>query len=187
MCETHQPTRLQGMPIFRTPSGKIELYSEQAEREGYDALPGYEPAAESAEADPDLARDFPINLLSPAAHHFLNSTFSNIVSLQKSEKEPRIWVNPVDAEGRGIADGDLLRVWNRRGEVRLRAMVSENVKPGVAWSPSLWWHRDSPGGNVNLLTSDRLTDMGGGSTFHTNLVQFAKHTADSLSNVTSGP
>ncbi len=170
--------RIQGtlgrQPAFRTSSGKIELYSEQAAREGFDPLPSYEAAAESAEADPALAREFPVNLLSPAAHHFLNSTFSNIESLQKSEKEPRIWIHPKDAESRGIADGDPLRVWNRRGEVRLRAVVSENVKPGVAWSPSLWWHRDSPGGNVNMLTSDRLTDMGGGSTFHTNLIQFEK-------------
>lgn len=160
---------------FRTLSGKIELLSEQAARDGYDALPDYDPPAESAEADPELAAEFPVNLLSPAAHHFLNSTFSNVPSLQKGEKEPRIWINPQDAATRRIADGDWLRVWNRRGEVRLKAVVSENVKPGVAWSPSLWWHRDSPeGGNVNALTSDRLTDMGGGSTFHTNLIQFAR-------------
>lgn len=160
---------------FKTPSGKIELYSEQAAQDGHDPLPNYEPPAESAEADPDLAATFPINLLSPAAHHFLNSSFANVASLQKSEKEPRIWISPQDAEERGIADGDWLRVWNRRGEVRLKAVVGNNVKPGVAWSPSLWWHRDSPeGGNVNALTSDRLTDMGEGSTFHTNLIQFAR-------------
>ncbi len=169
-----KPGSSAALPPFRTPSGKIELYSEQAEREGFDPLPGYEPAPESAEADPALGREFPVNLLSPAAHHFLNSTFSNVESLQKGEKEPRIWIHPEDATARGVVDGDPLRVWNRRGEVRLRAVVSNNVKPGVAWSPSLWWHRDSPGGNVNVLTSDRLTDMGGGSTFHTNLVQFEK-------------
>src|SRR5579884_773220 len=160
---------------FKTPSGKIELYSERAAQDGYDLLPSYEPPAESAEADPELAAAFPINLLSPAAHHFLNSTFSNLPSLQKSEKAPRIWINPQDAQARGIADGDWLRVWNRRGKAKLMAVVSENVKPGVAWSPSLWWRRDSPDhANVNALTSDRLTDMGAGSTFHTNLIQIAR-------------
>lgn len=160
---------------FRTPSGKIEFYSEQAKQDGHDPLPQYVPLAESAEGDPALARRYPVNLLTPAAHHFLNSTFSNLPSLQKGEKEPRIWVHPQDAGSRGIADGDWLRVWNDRGEVRLKAVVSENVKSGVAWSPSLWWNMDSPlGSNVNALTSDRLTDMGGGSTFHTNLVQFEK-------------
>lgn len=158
-----------------TPSGKIELYSNQAAQDGYDPLPNYEPPAESVEADPELGREFPINLLSPAAHHFLNTTFSNLPSLQRGEKEPRIWIHPQDAELREIADGDWLRVWNRRGDARLKAVVSENVKPGVAWSPSLWWQRDSPcNRNVNALTSDRLTDMGGGSTFHSNLVQFAR-------------
>jgi anaerobic selenocysteine-containing dehydrogenase len=159
---------------FRTPSGKIELYSEAAQRDGYDPLPNYEPPAESAEADPELAAEFPVNLLSPAAHHFLNSSFANLESLQQAEKEPRIWVNPEDAAARGVTDGDWLRVWNRRGCVHLKAVVSEKVRPGVAWSPSLWWHRDSPAGNnVNALTSDRLADMGGGSTFHSCLIQFA--------------
>ena len=168
--DTRHPT-----PSWLTLSGKIELYSAQAEKDGYDPLPNYEPPAESVEADPELGREFPVNLLSPAAHHFLNTTFSNLPSLQKGEKEPRIWINPLDAEQREIADGDWLRVWNRRGEARLKAVVSDNVKPGVAWSPSLWWQRDSPcNRNVNALTSDRLTDMGGGSTFHSNLVQFAR-------------
>jgi anaerobic selenocysteine-containing dehydrogenase len=160
---------------FKTTSGKVELYSQQAMQDGYDPLPNYEPPPESADADPELAAEFPINLLSPAAHHFLNSTFSHLPSLQKGEKEPRIWIHPEDAASRGVEDGDWLRVWNRRGAVRLRAVVSNHVRPGVAWSPSLWWHRDSPENhNVNTLTSDRLTDMGGGSTFHTNLIQFAR-------------
>ncbi len=160
---------------FRTPSGKVEFTSEAAVRDGFDRLPNYLPPAESEEADPELAAQFPINLLSPAAHHFLNSTFSNLDSLKKGEKLPRIWINTLDAEARGVNEGDWVKVWNGRGEVRLQAVVGEKVKSGVAWSPSLWWHSDSPeGGNVNSLTSDRLTDMGGGSTFHTNLVQFAR-------------
>ena len=176
--ELPQPSALSPQP-FRTNSGKAEFYSEAAKADGFDPLPNYEPAAESAEGDAELARQFPINLLSPAAHHFLNSTFSNVDSLMRGEREPRIWVNPADAAERNIADGDELKVWNRRGTVLLKAVVSENVKPGVAWSPSLWWHRDSPDNrNVNALTSDRLTDMGGGSTFHTNLVQIAKWNGD---------
>ena len=160
---------------FRTGSGKVEFYSQRAKRDGHDPLPEYRPAPESDIGSPKLARRFPINLLSPAAHHFLNSTFSNLESLQKGESEPRIWVNTLDAANRGVESGDLLRVWNNRGEVKLRAVVGENVRSGVAWSPSLWWHRDSHDElNLNALTSDSLTDMGGGSTFHTNLIQFEK-------------
>ena len=87
-------------PSWNTPSGKIELWSEQARADGYDPLPDYAPPAESVEGDPELGREFPVNLLSPAAHHFLNSTFSNLPSLQKGEKEPRIWISPDDAAAR---------------------------------------------------------------------------------------
>lgn len=164
-----------GRRWFATPSGKIELFSQSAQSDGFDPLPDYQPAAESAAADPELASRFPINLLSPAGHHFLNSTFANLPDLQDSERLPRIWIHPEDAEARGVVDGDWVRVWNRRGEVRMQAVVSERTGAGAAWTPSLWWHRDSPcGRNVNALTSQALTDMGGGSTFHTNLVQIER-------------
>jgi anaerobic selenocysteine-containing dehydrogenase len=96
--------------------------------------------------------------------------------MQKGEREPRIWIHPQDAAARGIQQGDWVRAYNGRGEVLLKAVVSaEHVRPGTTWSPSLWWHRDSPGGrNVNALTSDRLADMGGGSTFHTCFVEIEK-------------
>lgn len=156
---------LHGQITFRTPSSKIELYSERAERDGYDPLPTYTPA-EEADADPYR---YPLKLLSPAAHHFLNTSFANLERMQRGERESRIWMHPKDAEARGIRNGDWVRAYNTRGEVILRAVLSaEHVRPGTTWSPSLWWHRDSPGGrNVNALTSDRLADIGGGSTFHT--------------------
>lgn len=159
-------------PRFKTPSGKVELYSERAAQDGYDPLPAYTPSQET-----ELLRaQYPLKLLSPAAHHFLNTSFAELERMQKGEREPRIWMHPHDAELRNIQDGDWVRVFNPRGEVLLRAVVSaEHVRPGTTWSPSLWWHRHSPGGrNVNALTSDSLADMGGGSTFHTCFVQVAK-------------
>ncbi len=160
---------------FRTASGKIELYSEQAKLDGYEPLPDYYPISPDADMNLSEPADYPINLLSPAAHHFLNSTFAHIPSLQKGEQEPRIWIHAEDASLRGVTDGDLLQVWNQRGKIVLKAVISDRVQRGVAWTPSLWWQNDSTDGkNVNHLTSDRLTDMGGGSTFHTNLVQFSK-------------
>lgn len=160
---------LHGEMRFNTPSGKIELYSERAHRDGYSALPTYTPAEE-----PDADRErYPLRLLSPAAHHFLNTTFANLERAQKGEREPRIWIHPQDAEARGIQHGDWVRAYNARGEVFLRATVSaEHVRPGTTWSPSIWWHRDSPGGRgINALTPDRLADMGGGSTFHTCFIE----------------
>jgi len=163
---------LQGEIRFRTPSGKVEFYSQRAKRDGYDPLPVYTPAREEDEA----AQRYPLKLMTPAAHHFLNTSFANLERMQKGEREPRIWIHPQDAEARGIQHGEWVRVYNARGEVLLKAVVStEHVRPGTTWSPSLWWHRDSPGGrNVNALTSDRLADMGGGSTFHTCFVEIEK-------------
>ena len=163
---------LQGEIRFRTPSGKVEFYSQRAKRDGYDPLPVYTPAREEDET----AQRYPLKLMTPAAHHFLNTSFANLERMQKGEREPRIWIHPQDAEARGIQHGEWVRVYNARGEVLLKAVVStEHVRPGTTWSPSLWWHRDSPGGrNVNALTSDRLADMGGGSTFHTCFVEIEK-------------
>jgi anaerobic selenocysteine-containing dehydrogenase len=163
---------------FPTPSGKCELYSERALSDGFDPLPCYEPPAESAEADPALASKYPIQLVSPAAHHFLNSTFAHISKHKRLEARPTIELHPDDAAARGIKTGDRVRTFNDRGQVWFWAEVGETVAPRVASHSSLWWNTDSPcGSNVNALTSDRLSDMGGGATFHTNLVQVERDPA----------
>lgn len=160
---------------FSTPSGKCELYSEQLAAEGLDPLPNYTPIAESPDGSPELYQRYPLNLISPAAHHFLNSSFSNLERSMKGEGEPTIELCTEDAATRGIVTGDWCRVYNDRGEVRLRAKVGDTVKPGVACTLTLWWARDMPDKRgINVLTSQRLTDMGGGATFHTNLVQVEK-------------
>ena len=79
---------------FFTPSGKCELYSEQMARDGFDPLPTWTPPRESAAANPELAQRYPLTLLSPPAHHFLNSTFVNV--LQRYEDGPTLEINPVD-------------------------------------------------------------------------------------------
>ncbi|HEY3110256.1 MAG TPA: molybdopterin oxidoreductase family protein [Chloroflexota bacterium] len=161
---------------FRTPSGKCELYSERAARDGHDPLPRYDPPAEGPGSP--LARRYPLQLVSAAAHHFLNSTFSHIERQRRLEGRPTIELHPSDAAARGIRDGDPVRAFNDRGEARFWARVGETVAPGVAAHSSLWWLRDSPAGrNVNALTSDRLSDMGGGATFHDNLVQVERDSA----------
>jgi anaerobic selenocysteine-containing dehydrogenase len=160
---------------FPTPSGRCEFYSATAARQGLDPLPMYEPPFESAAAQPDLARRYPIHLVSAAAHHFLNSTFNHVARLKLLERRPTIEMHPRDAAARGIADGDRVRVFNDRGATWFWASVGETVCAGTAAHDSIWSLADSPGGaNVNVLTSDRLTDMGGGATFHTNLVEIVR-------------
>jgi anaerobic selenocysteine-containing dehydrogenase len=160
---------------YSTPSGKCEFYSERMERAGLDPVPAYIPPRESAETAPDLAARYPLQLISPPANSFLNSTFSHQETFLRSERQPFIFINPEDADSRSIGDGEMVRVWNDRGECRLVARVSTRIKPGVACALSTWWNKLSPGHtNVNQTVSQALTDIGGGATFYDNLVEVAK-------------
>lgn len=160
---------------FLTPSGKCEFYSEALEQAGLDPLPAFIPPRESPDSAPELAARFPLQLISPPANSFLNTTFSHLSSFLKSEREPFIQLSAEDAEQRGIDDGDTVRVWNDRGECRLVARITDRVKPGVAVALSIWWNKLSPGrANVNQLVSQELTDIGAGATFFDNLVEVEK-------------
>jgi anaerobic selenocysteine-containing dehydrogenase len=160
---------------FVTPSGKCEFYSDALERAGLDPLPTYIPPRESPSSAPDLAAKYPLQLLSPPANSFLNTTFSHLASFIKSEGEPFIQLHADDAARRGISDGDKVRVWNDRGECQLTARISGRVKRGVAVALSIWWNKLSPGRtNVNQTVSQALTDIGAGATFYDNLVEVAK-------------
>jgi anaerobic selenocysteine-containing dehydrogenase len=157
---------------FHTPSGKVEMYSEHAAAKGYDPVPDWVPEVESRveQADP-AAADERLPLLCPASHHFVSSTFANVKNLISKEGAPTLRIHPQDAEARGIRSGQLVRVSNERGWCRLVAEVSEDVRPGVLATTTVWWPRFSPDQrNVNWTTSDRLADLNGGSTFYTNLV-----------------
>ncbi|CAG7627168.1 Dimethyl sulfoxide reductase DmsA [Paenibacillus solanacearum] len=158
-------------PLFpgklRTPSGKIELYSKQMERSGYPPLPTYAPLAEEE-------GDLPFLFIPAPNHNFLNSTFAHNEKHVRMEKTPRLHMNAQDAAALGIASGDRVRVWNRRGECELTAAAGDDVLPGVVVSQGLW--ADAPGRKqlVNALTPDRVADMGGGATFFSGRVQVEK-------------
>ncbi|HEX2332806.1 MAG TPA: molybdopterin oxidoreductase family protein [Burkholderiales bacterium] len=153
---------------FRTPSGKCEFYSEWLEKQGVDPLPFYNPPAEGGDRHP-------LAFLSPPARNFLNSSFANMKRFRDLEREPRLEMHPRDAAERGIADGDMVRVFNDRGSYRLRARVNAKPRPGVVVAPSVWWKKHSPDRrNANNLTSQRTTDIGGGATFYDCRVQVEK-------------
>jgi anaerobic selenocysteine-containing dehydrogenase len=86
-----------------------------------------------------------------------------------------LFLHSDDALKRGIATGDRVRVYNDRGSCLLTAEVDGEVRSGVAWAPSVRWNKlSSDACNVNALTSDRLTDIGGGPTFYSCLVEVEK-------------
>ena len=155
---------------FFTPSGKCELYSEQMARDGFDPLPTYTPPRESAATNPRLAERYPLTLISPPAHHFLNSTFVNVLS--RFEGEPTLEINPIDAIERNIDDGDMVLIRNDRGGFKAKAIVTERARQSVVIAPSIWWSALTPDGrNANHTTPQGLSDMGGGATFYDNLVE----------------
>ena len=160
---------------FPTASGKCELFSEKLEGLGLPAVPDFIPPRESRQSAPELARKFPLGLISPAAHAFLNSTFANLPKQLKQELKPFVEIHPEDALARGINDGDSVRLFNERGSCELFAVVTTRARTGVVVSPSVWWNKLSPGRtNINQLTSQTLSDMGGGATFYDALVEVEK-------------
>ncbi len=158
---------------FSTPSGKCEFYSARMEAMGLDPLPAFTPPHEFPEVVPELAARFPITLVSSPRHQFLNTTFVNVASLRR-DAEPELTVHPDDATPRGIDQGTRVVVFNDRGAFSAVARVSDQVRPGVAWAPSVWWGKlTSDGHNANETTSQRTTDMGAGPVFYDNLVEIA--------------
>jgi anaerobic selenocysteine-containing dehydrogenase len=159
---------------FPTPSGKCELYSAREARAGRDPLPYYAPPHEDPQTKPELAAKFPLQLLTPPAPQFLNSTFANLEAARKGAGERTLEIHPTDATARGIADGALVSVFNDRGRFQARAVLADTVKPGVVVSLGLWWRKWTPDGvNCNATTSTATTDFGGGATFFDNLVEVA--------------
>ncbi|WP_057915266.1 molybdopterin oxidoreductase family protein [Peribacillus muralis] len=140
-----------------TPSGKIELYSERMEQDGYPPLPTYIPIVNDG--------DHPYQFIAAPNHNFLNSTFSNNQKHISLEKEPRLHMNRKDALDAGIEDGEQVRVWNHRGECVLKVTLGENVLQGVVVTQGLWADTEGTKQLVNTLTPDRIADMGGGATF----------------------
>ncbi len=160
---------------FGTPSGKAELYSEALEKQGLDPVAAFTPSPESRHVED--ARRFPLELLARKADNFLNSTFSNIPSLQPMEDRGLLEISAADAQVRGIRDFDEVRVFNSRGEVRLKAKVNGAVRAGTVAARLDWAKLSREGKNINVLTSDRLSDLGGGPVFYSALVEVERVTA----------
>jgi anaerobic selenocysteine-containing dehydrogenase len=160
---------------FGTPSGKCYLFNPNEQAAGRDPLPYYQPPHEDPQTRPELARKYPLQMVTPPDPAFLNSTFVEIAHLRKQAAEPTVDLHPTDAAARGIADGETVTIYNDRGRFRARANVGETVKSGVVVTQGCWWSRYTPDGrNHNTLTSTALTDLGGGATFFDNLVEVSR-------------
>ena len=149
---------------FGTPSGKCEFHAETLT---------YSPPIESRHGDAVLRAQFPLELISPKNDDSMNSTFGYREEIDRQTSQLKISAR--DAASRQITTGDQVRVFNARGSCLLVAKVDGAVAPGVVCAPSTRWPKQSPAfRNVNALTSERLTDKGGGPTFYSCLVQVEK-------------
>jgi anaerobic selenocysteine-containing dehydrogenase len=166
--ETSEPFLPFAYGNFRTPSGKAELYSEAMKALGLDPVAEFTPPSESRHG---IETNFPLELLARKADNFLNSTFSNQPSIQEMEETNLLEMHSTDAQARGIADGETVRVYNRRGEIFLQARVDGAIQPGVV-AARLNWAKLGPGlRNINVLTSEKLSDLGNSATFYSVLVE----------------
>jgi len=157
---------------FRTPSGKAELYCEELKGLGLDPVAAFTPPDESRHGR--NGDGFPLELLARKADNFLNTTFSNVPAVEEMEEPGLLEISAADANSRGIAEDDQVRVFNRRGEILLKARVDGKVQPGVV-SATLNWAKMTPGfQSINSLTSEKLTDMGNSATFYSVLVEVEK-------------
>ena len=157
---------------FPTASGKLEFFSDRMAQAGLDPVAGYTPAHETAQQETALAREYPLALVTPADHYFLNSIFANVPRQRRRSGAATLAIHPDDAAPRCIATGDEVRVANARGSFFALADVSARVRPGVVASTKGRWPGDSKqGATVNATVDERDSDMGGGAVYHDNRVR----------------
>ena len=170
-----------------TDSGMIEIYSEKlaefsetwelAEDEVISPIPEFDPGFESYV---NLTEEYPLLI---SGYHYkahTHSSYSNNAIIEAAAPHAA-WINPIDAEERGIADGDTLRVFNDRGEIRIKAKVTPRIIPGAIAIPQGKWHeadmdgdRIDYGGNINTLTIYRPTPLAKANPQHSNIGQVEK-------------
>lgn len=173
---------------FPTPSGKCEFKSETAAKgnfvagpfrqmyedfqpgEPLDMLPDYVPSRETAATNPELAKKYPLSIVSPKSHGFLNSCYANMENKIKGQGEQFVLINAVDADARGIKDGASVRVFNDRGGFEGAARVTDDVNPGIVVATLGYW-RQLNKGTVNIISSAEFVNMGHAPSFSDNLIQ----------------
>lgn len=163
-----------------TPSGRIEIFSDRIDGFGYDDCPGHPVWLPPTEWLGTATPQAPLHLVSPQPGDKLHSQLESALADQPGARPERVVIHPDDAAARGIADGDLVRVFNARGAARARALVSDGITPGVVALPTGAWYGDpgsniDPHGNPNVLTRDKGTSrLGQGCSAHTALVEVSR-------------
>lgn len=147
---------------FNTPSGKVELFSKQLQDWGLDPVPVFYELQESPLGDTDLARQYPLVLTSWKSEYYRHSGQRQVKALRDQHPEPLVYINPKTAVESGISEGDWVWIATKRGRIRQKAALSDDIDPRVVGVDYAWWFpekgvenlygwRES---NINILTDD---------------------------------
>ena len=158
---------------FRTPSGKLEFYSETMHKQGLPPLPDWEPDQQE-EQD---SRRWPLRLLTAPGYFQSHTAFSTVRFLREREGAPYCILHPDEARSRNLQDGQRVRLFNDRGAVGLLLRVSDEVQPGVALVPGQRPDEETVAGTINMLCSDRYSDIGEGATYQSTFLDVSAWTA----------
>ena len=159
----------EGSQRFLTPSGKLEFYSDSLAAKHIAPMPDW---CEDPDEVQDAAR-WPLRLLTAPGFFQPHTTYSGVASLRRHEGMPLCVLHPEDAGLRNLKDGQRVRLFNDRGTIGLVLQVSDEVQPGVAYVPGQRRDDETVSGTVNMLCSDRYTDMGEGATYQSTWLDVA--------------
>ncbi|MEJ2099740.1 MAG: molybdopterin-dependent oxidoreductase [Desulfobacterales bacterium] len=152
---------------FSTPSGKVEFYSTVFESKGYSPLPVFsEPAGEALEENLRSSKEFPLLGSTKRPAHFVHTKFRNIKALTRSYPDPLVWLHPQDALERSIPEGSEVEVSSPRGQITLKAKLTEDTQPGHIWIDFGWGNPTDGKANINVLVDDTHFDPVSGGTPH---------------------
>ncbi len=155
---------------FKTPSSKIELLSDTAKQKwDVNSLPAY---VKTKEGKRNKGNKHPFNLMSPNTKNRIHSQFGNLESIKAIDPEPIATINSGDAINKAISENDFIRVFNDRGELKIKAKIDSSLRPGNIVIVNGYWHEE--GSCPNVLSKGRETDMGHGTAFHDNMVDYEK-------------
>jgi len=143
---------------FRTPSGKVECYSDRfaAARQG--ALPVYEPPKESPATSPELSKEYTLLATTRRTADYVHTKLVNLPAMRKRYPEPLVMMHPVDAEKRGIRQDDMVEVTSPRGTAQVKARITEDIGPGLVSIDFGWGNPTDDKANVNVFTNDAVWD-----------------------------
>jgi anaerobic selenocysteine-containing dehydrogenase len=158
--------------VFKTPTKRFQLFVPGWKTKGFSPVVKYYQPKETPEGNPELAKKYPLQMINRKLTRTIHSSFGGGTVPWLNEvvkKEQQVMIHPLDAEARGIKDGDTVRVFNDRGELKVKAWVTEWMTRGIVALENGWWERE--GGSSSTLTNDTPEALSSGHSLNNTLVQ----------------